>query len=228
MSVESRPTDYLHKNGNPFDLIAQDYDAWFEGEGKLIFSIESHCLRELLPLLPAPRLEIGVGTGRFAEAIGIDCGLDPSARALAVIKSQDVNRVQAMGEKTPFIKGAFGTVALITTFCFISSGEKVLGEANRVLRHDGKIIMGQILKDSPWGKLYESKKAEGHPVYRTATFKSYENVVAMLEKAGFTIERVVSTLFQPPDAVKDFEYTREGYSAKAGFVAVLAGKSNNR
>ncbi len=222
--MESHKNDYLHKNNNPFDLLAKDYDDWFEGEGKIIFSIESNCLRELLPRLPHPRLEIGVGTGRFAEAIGIDCGLDPSAQALAIMKNPEVNRVQAVGEKAPFINGAFGTVALITTLCFVGSCREVLNEANRVLRDDGKIVMGLILKDSPWGKLYESKKAQGHPIYQNAFFRSYNETTGLLESARFRIERVVSALFQPPGEVKDFEYPREGYYADAGFVVILAGK----
>ena len=225
VSVESHPNE--HVNMNPFDFLAQDYDAWFEGDGELIFSIESHALRELAPLLLSPGLEIGVGTGRFAEAIGIDCGLDPSAQALAIGKTRGINRVQAVGEKTPFINGAFGTVALITTLCFVSSCREVLSEANRVLRDDGKVLMGLILKDSPWGKLYASKKKEGHPVYKNAAFRSYQDVAAMLESVGFRIERVVSTLFQIPGEVKDFEYPREGYFSDAGFVAILAGKFNN-
>ena len=227
VSVGRHPKENVNRNMNPFDFLAQDYDGWFEGEGELIFSIESYCLRELAPLLPSPGLEIGVGTGRFTEAIGIDCGLDPSAQAIAIGKNADFGRIQAVGEKTPFINGAFGTVALITTLCFIDSCREVLSEANRVLRDDGKVLMGLILKDSSWGKLYESKKKEGHPVYKNATFQSYQDVADMLESGGFRIERVVSTLFQLPGEVKDFEYPREGYSSDAGFVVILAGKSNN-
>ena len=55
------------KNGfSLFDELASEYDAWFDGEGSLIFSNEVQASRILLPSLPKPYLEIGVGSGRFA------------------------------------------------------------------------------------------------------------------------------------------------------------------
>jgi hypothetical protein len=61
-----------------FDSLASAYDAWFEDEGKLIFAIEIRGFQKALPLLPKPWLEIGVGSGRFAQSLGIEIGLDPS------------------------------------------------------------------------------------------------------------------------------------------------------
>jgi len=55
-----------------FDSLASAYDAWFDGEGKLIFAIEVKAFQEILPLLPKPWLEVGVGSGRFAQALGIE------------------------------------------------------------------------------------------------------------------------------------------------------------
>ena len=51
---------------SPFDILASEYDAWFEQEGKLVFDIEVKAFQEVLPLLPGPWLEVGVGSGRFA------------------------------------------------------------------------------------------------------------------------------------------------------------------
>ena len=63
-----------------FDSLASDYDAWFEEEGRLIFTSEVEALRQALPLLPKPWIEVGAGSGRFAQALGIDIGLDPSSK----------------------------------------------------------------------------------------------------------------------------------------------------
>jgi len=51
---------------SPFDDLALEYDAWFDKEGSLIFFIEVQAFKSLLPTLPKPCLEIGVGSGRFA------------------------------------------------------------------------------------------------------------------------------------------------------------------
>ena len=61
-----------HRNTkvSPFDDLASDYDAWFEREGKLIFTIEVRAFQQVLPSLPKPWLEVGVGSGRFAQVSG--------------------------------------------------------------------------------------------------------------------------------------------------------------
>jgi hypothetical protein len=37
-----------------YDSAAQEYDTWFEGEGKLIFENEVRDLEQFLPSLPRP------------------------------------------------------------------------------------------------------------------------------------------------------------------------------
>jgi len=44
----------------------------------LIFTSEVEALRQCLPLLPKPLIEVKVGGGRFAQAFEIDIDLDPS------------------------------------------------------------------------------------------------------------------------------------------------------
>jgi SAM-dependent methyltransferase len=100
---------------SPFDAFAAAYDAWFEEEGRLPFDIEVEALRPLLPLLPKPWLEVGVGSGRFAQALGIGLGLDPSVRLLELARNRGIEVVLGKGERTPFRDESFGTVFLIVT-----------------------------------------------------------------------------------------------------------------
>lgn len=215
----------MNKNiGSPFDNLALEYDNWFEEEGKDIFAIEVCALREVLPCLPKPWLEIGVGSGRFAQALGIETGIDPSIRLLEMAKRRGIAVSQARGEEQFFNKEAFGTVFLIVTLCFVGSPLAVLREAHRILRIGGMIVLGLVLRESPWGKFYQTKKQEGHRFYKYATFYSYQVVVEFLEDAGFTIDRVLSTLFQQPGEIKDIEAPRDGFSNDAGFTIVIAKK----
>jgi len=187
-----------------FDSLAWAYDAWFEEDGKLIFASEVEALRKALPLLPKPWVEVGVGSGRFAQALGIDIGLDPS------IKFQD---------------GVFGAAFLVVTLCFVDSPMKTLGEAARLLKREGKVVLGLVLKESPWGQFYQRKKETGHRFYRYATFYSYAEVDMLLMQTGFSVERVISTLFQKPGEVNHIELPRQSFSADAGFTVILAGKT---
>jgi SAM-dependent methyltransferase len=209
---------------SPFDNLAAEYDAWFDKEGSPIFFIEVQAFRELLPSLPKPWLEVGVGSGRFAEALGIETGIDPSIKLLDMARERGIIGFLGRGEQELFDEESFGTVFLIVTLCFVDSPMDVLKEANRILVPGGKLVLGLVLKESPWGQLYQRKKEEGHRFYRYATFYSCDEVVRLIVQAGFVTEKIVSTLFQKPGEVHRTEDPREGYSPDAGFTIMVAGK----
>lgn len=209
---------------SPFDELASEYDAWFDGDGNLIFFIESQAFRTLLPDLPKPWLEIGVGSGRFAQALGIGTGIDPSRRLVEMAIKRGIKAFDSRGEQRFFDKDSFGTVFLIVTLCFLDSPLPVLKEANRILTPDGKIVLGLVLKESPWGQFYQQKKAKGHRFYRYANFYSCDEIVKLLVQEGFVTEKIISTLFQKPENVQHVEEPKEGYFPDAGFTIIVAGK----
>ena len=219
--MRTRPVD---TSVSLFDNLALAYDAWFEGDGKLIFAIETLAFQEILPSVPKPWREVGVGSGRFAQALGIETGVDPSIKLVEMARKRGVTALLGRGEEQLFDKDTFGTVFLIVTLCFVGSPLDVLQEAYRVLVSGGKVVLGLVLQESPWGKFYRQKKQQGHRFYKYATFYSYDEVVRLLEEAGFLIEEVVSTLFQVPDRVEHMELPRRGYSAEAGFTIIVAEK----
>ena len=100
-----------------------------------------------------------------------------------------------------------------------------MSEAARLLKSEGKVVLGLVLRESPWGQLYQTKKETGHHFYRYATFYTYAEVDMLLMQTGFSIEKVVSTLFQNPGEVNHIELPRQGFSVDAGFTVILAGKT---
>jgi SAM-dependent methyltransferase len=207
-----------------FDSLASIYDEWFEKDGKLIFATEVQAFQQILASLPKPWVEIGVGSGRFAHALGIKVGLDPSTKLLEIARKRGITTYLGKGEKQPFDTASFGAAFLIVTFCFVHSPLDVLDETRRILAPGGKIVLGLVLRESPWGRFYEQKKKEGHRFYKYANFYSYDEVAALLEQAGFLVETVISTLFQEPGNVEQVESPRNGLSPAAGFVVIMAGK----
>ena len=212
-------------HSSPFDSLAAMYDAWFEDAGKLIFAIEVKALKEVLTPLPKPGLEVGVGSGRFAQALGIETGIDPSVKLLEMAKRRGITVFRARGEEHFFNKENFGTVFLIVTLCFVDSPIAVLREAHRILKPRGKIVLGLVLRESPWGKFYQIKKLKGHRFYKHANFYSYREVERWLIDSGFTMEKVVSTLFQKPGEVREAEAPKNGFAINAGFTIIVAGKT---
>ena len=205
-----------------FQRHAARYDAWFESDrGRALFASEVRCLRRLSNGLPRPWLEVGVGTGRFAQALAVDVGADPALRALSLAAQRGVQVVAALGEALPFPDHAFGTVLVIVTICFADDPEGLLREARRVTSGGG-VVLGIVPAGSPWGKFYAAKGRSGHLFYSCAKFFSLSQLHGLAYAARLRFERAVSTLFQPPGARRlKIENPKRGASAKASFVSLL-------
>ena len=141
-----------------FDIFAERYDKWYEKSfGKSAFHLEKSCIESLCENLKQSFLEVGVGTGRFAEALKIEYGIDISAGVLKFAEKREVAVIRGKGEKLPFIDKTFGAVFIIVTLCFVDEPLKVLEETERILRDSGGIILGLILRESPWASFYKKK-----------------------------------------------------------------------
>jgi ubiquinone/menaquinone biosynthesis C-methylase UbiE len=208
---------------NIFDVLTEKYDAWYDSEeGKPLYEGELLCLKPMVENAPAPILEIGVGTGRFAMHFPDVVGVDPSSNALKIADKRGVKTVQAFGEDLPFRDNTFNCILIIVTLCFVQKPLDVLKEAKRVLKKDGSIIIGLVPKDSLWGIFYEKKKRQGHPFYGEATFYSLADLQKFLDDISMKITRVRSTLLQRPDEPRRIEEPVEGYSEIAGFLCIEA------
>ena len=206
---------------NIFDISTEKYDAWYNPEdGRPLYESELLCLKPFIENAPSPILEIGVGTGRFAEHFPGVIGVEPAFNAFKYAQKRGVDVVQAIGEQLPFRDETFGCIMLIVTLCFVRSPIDVLREAKRVLKGNGCIVLGLVLEDSPWGAFYVEKKRQGHPFYSSARFYSFQDVEGMLQNGGLKITRIRSTLFQRPGEPRRIENPVEGYRKKAGFLCI--------
>lgn len=206
-----------------FDAQATAYDAWYETPfGRAAFAEEVDALRPLLVDLPHLRVEMGVGTGRFAAALGVEVGVDPARAALTLARARGVLVVQGVGEALPFREHAFGAVLLSFTLCFLAEPVRALREARRALRPDGALVLGFVPAEGPWGRHYQALAVRGHPFYARARFFTRAEVAALLAEAGFAIVHRRSALHRPPQEQPDGGPARDGDAATAGFLAVCA------
>lgn len=208
-----------------FSIYAEDYDSWFDGpKGRVLFAMELKTIRVLMKDLIQPFLEIGVGSGRFAAALGIRYGVDPSEALLEMAIKRGVKGERAFGEKLPFPDNIFGGVFILFTLCFIKEPGMVIAEARRILKNGGGLILGIINRESPWGNLYQAKKAEGHPLYRHARFFSMSEVETVLHASGMKVDACSSTLCQRPSDSPHEEAVHDRFVDGAGFVGIRASK----
>ncbi len=206
---------------NPFEVYADEYDQWFDSlDGQSIFQDELSCLRGLIPEVKGRWLEIGVGTGRFAEAFGIPEGVDPSEAVLKLAENRAVRTCRARAEALPFQDHTFDGLLMVMTICFLSDPQQALSECFRVLKDDGCLITGFVPADSLWGRLYTQKARQGHRFYCVASFYTCDQIVDLAAQAGFVLETAQSCLFIPSGRLKPDSSSQEKAAADPGFVAL--------
>jgi len=166
-----------------FDEYAADYDRWFD-ENPAVFPAELHMLNDAVPRSGCG-LEIGVGSGRFAAALGIGYGIDPSRRLLMMAKGRGIDGIEGEGEHLPFREGAFRTVLMMTVICFLQDPLPVFREAGRVLADGGSLVVGFIEKDGETETAYRNEKTKGR-FLRFARFRTVDDVLRYFGDGGFS------------------------------------------
>ena len=207
----------------PFEALAERYDAWYdEPAGRTLFDLEVAALRPLLHEIGHPRLEVGIGTGRFAVALDVEFGVDAAFSPLAYADRRGRRVVFGSGEQLPFVAHAFGAVVLVATLCFVEDPKAIVRAARRVLRPSGRLIIAIVPRTSTWGERYQTMGRAGNLFYRDAHFYTVDELASLLAEEGFTIVERRSTLFQPPSDEPYVEVAQDGAMEDAGFVAVAA------
>lgn len=206
----------------PFETHYEQYDAWFD-ENESIYESELLAVKSLLPS-EGHRVEIGVGSGRFASRLGIKEGVEPAAGIAKLACARGISVKQGTAESLPLPDNTYDVVLLVTTLCFVDDVGETFAEAYRVLKSGGCIVLAFIPKDSPFGRFYERIKDDDE-FFRVATFYSNQEVFAALKKAGFAIDRTAQTLTGPPERANErLEEPSPGHD-RGSFVVVRAVKN---
>jgi ubiquinone/menaquinone biosynthesis C-methylase UbiE len=207
-------------NGSsPFEQNAEQYDAWFE-QHPFAYQSEIEAIRLLLPE-PGRGLEIGVGCGLFAVALGIRTGVEPSTVMSERARKRGIKVVKGVAEALPFPDNEFDTALMVTTVCFLDDIDRALQEAFRVLKPGGAFIIGFVDRNSPIGKAYEQRKSESL-FYKDATFYAVDDLLTHLKQAGFSMFSFSQTLFRPLDEMREPDQIKKGYG-EGSFVVIKAG-----
>jgi SAM-dependent methyltransferase len=203
-----------------FDNFAHEYDEWFE-DHKVEYALELKAIRVFLHK-EGNGIEIGAGTGRFTQPLGISLGVEPSEAMRSIALGRGVNLIAGTAESLPVEDRSYDFALLVTTVCFLEAPEFAFKEVYRVLKAGGFIIIGLIDKDSNLGKKYEEKKSESK-FYKNANFHSVVEMQDKLEQAGFSnIEYVQAIL--PGDMNENHEpEVKQGYG-EGSFVVLRAQK----
>ncbi len=205
---------------SPFEKYAARYEEWFEAN-RWVYEAELRAVKAMLPLV-GKGVEIGVGTGRFAEPLGIEIGVEPSKRMRETAKKRGIQVVGGIAEKIPFDDASFEFVLMVTTICFVDDIGKALLEAHRVLSHGGFLIVGFIDKSSKAGQMYLKNKNK-NVFYKEATFFSVEELEKLMAKAGFVDLTFKQTIFESLSETAKDEPVKSGHG-EGSFVVICGRK----
>ena len=194
-----------------FESHVDEYEQWFQ-EHSYLFAAEIAAIREVLPP-SGVGLEIGVGSGLFAAALGIKYGVEPSAAMRKKAESRGVNVFDGVAECLPFKAAMFGYAVMITVDCFLTDVERSFREANRILVPGGLFIIAFIDAATQLGKEYEQKK-QSSLFYRQAHFHSAAGIKELLTQAGFHVDAERQTIFTFENVAQEIKQgTGEGVFA---------------
>ncbi len=213
---------FWRQRAEVFQERAKDYDSWFEDS--LLFDIELTALQELKTPFAEPKIEIGVGPGRFARALHVSFGIDPAFAPLKISRTRNINVIQAIGEELPLAGRCAGSIFILFTLCFLADPKRVFTECYRILRPGGSLVLGMVPASGFWGRALLAKKEKKHPFYRHASFYEARQSAEMIKNAGFSLIECRSTLYQQPGKVEDLEYSRPGLDDTAGFCLLVGRK----
>ncbi|MBI5869798.1 MAG: methyltransferase domain-containing protein [Actinobacteria bacterium] len=222
--------------------FAKKYNAWYTTPlGRVCLELEKSALFESAVPLPGERaLDVGCGTGAFtlelarrgAAATGVDRSesMVSLARSLAAQDGLQATFTVADAESLPFPDSEFDLVIAVTVLCFAGDPGRLLRESLRVLKPDGRLVIGELNSLSPWAWWRRAKRRFVKSSFAGARFFSPNELGALLRENGFQIEGLRTLLFFPPvnrlflmRRHQFFEVTgRRFFPARGAFIAIRA------
>ncbi|ABD40028.1 methyltransferase [Methanospirillum hungatei JF-1] len=171
-----------------FEEYADEYDQWFL-DNRDVYLEELKRIREAIGDIPSPALEIGVGSGRFSEPLGIRHGIEPSRALGLMAKERGIEVIRAVGEAVPMKPGIIWMVVMITVLCFLKKPEETFREVHRILIHNGDLLVACIEKGGIIAERYLARPDKGRFLSH-ARFYEHDEVIHMITGTGFDITSI--------------------------------------
>ena len=217
-----------------FNKVAKNYDSWYstpfgmhadELEKKLVFKF-------LGPIKEKNVFDLGCGTGIYSMELAKRgarvIGLDSSIEMLRILKRKrdklKIELILGYAENLPLKNISFDSIISITAICFFNNPKKAIEEMERVVKFNGKIIIGVLNKWSFYSVHKKLKSIFVETAYKKAKFYSilelrdqfghikWDSTLfalswmpAWLLKIFASFEKYLSKLFKPFGAFIVFE-----------------------
>ncbi|WP_238339216.1 class I SAM-dependent methyltransferase [Candidatus Manganitrophus noduliformans] len=199
-----------------FKDVADRYDAWYQTPlGSLAHALESEVIFNLAEVKPAERaIDIGCGTGiytlelarRGSRVVGVDPSMEMIAIAREKFRRAGLPGLFVLGsaEALPFRPSCFDLALAVTSLCFVRSPDQTIEETHRVLKQDGRLVLGELNRFSPWALWRRLKGLFTDTIYNQAHFWGRRKLERLLQRKGFRIGATRILLHFPPVPSRTF------------------------
>lgn len=201
-----------------FESYSDAYDEWFEKNSKA-YAAELKAIKKFVPEEGLRGVEIGVGSGKFAEPLKIGIGVEPSTKMAEKADQLGIEVLNGVAEDLPLADDDFDFALMVTTICFVDDPLRAFAEIRRVLKADGFAVVAFVDKESELGRQYQANRHKSR-FYGEATFYSTQEVLKLLNSSGFECCETVQTLIPGADELS----VLEGYG-RGAFVVIKASRS---
>ena len=205
---------------SPFEKHTEQYEDWFI-ENRWVYEAELRAVKAMLPA-GGYGVEIGVGTGRFAEPLGIKIGVEPSKRMREIAQKRGIKVLDGVAEELPFDDSQFDFALIVTTVCFVDDINRALLEAHRIISHGGFLIIGFVDRNSIVGQNYLRYQNES-VFYKDATFFTVDELIEIMDHSGFSDLTFNQTIFKSLSETTKNEPVKPGHG-EGSFVVIRGRK----
>ena len=202
----------------PFNEHYKQYEEWFL-KNRYVYQSELRAVKHFIP----PKgngVEIGIGSGKFAEPLGIRIGVEPSKAMRKLARKKGIKVYNAVAEHLPFHDDWFDFALMVTTICFVDDIDITLQELLRIVKSTGYIIIGFVDRNSLLGKIYEKNK-DKNIFYQDAIFYSATEVLDLLNDYGFKRLEIIQTVIGELPEINAVQNFKDGHG-EGSFVVIRA------
>ena len=197
----------------PAGELAGSYVRWRSSRlGQITDTLERQLLAGLLGRVDGKKLlDVGCGDGAMAFELARQgatvtaLDADPSMIAAARLRAEnEVARIQFVegnAESLPFGDATFDVVVAVTVLCLVQDAEHAVKEIARVLKPEGRLVIGELGRWSLWAAQRCMRGWLGPPVWRAVKFRTAADLRRLAEAAGLRVVAIQGAVHYPPCGV---------------------------
>jgi SAM-dependent methyltransferase len=204
-----------------YETHALEYIQWYDKYPEVLEN-ELEAIKGMTSEELNNGLEIRTGLNRLSDTFGIKESIDPS---FALIEESELNEnlgIKKLSKKIPYQDLQFDIVLMTTCISYFFDLNTLFNEVYRILKSDGKLIIGFIEKESLIGQLLKDNQNE-QDFYEFATHHSTSKIIAKIKESGFHDFEFFQTFFNVLDESNALETGRFN-SSHGSFVVVKVKK----